>query len=262
MPWERRVLPAPVIPAQAGIQVSRERRSWVRLCLACIDRPRTCFRSACGRDARAPRGTSVPRGAVRVLPSAGRVSEAHERYAADRAVAAGRGVRRPMPWERRVPPAPVIPAQAGIQVSRVRHPWERSCPARIDRLRTRYGPHAGGTPAFPGARAFPGAPCVYFRAPGGWAKRMNDVRRIGRRQPVAETGDRCPGNGAARPPPSFPRKRESRCLGYGTLGNARVPPASTGCGPALGPHAGGTPAHPGARAFPGAPCVCFWASGG
>ena len=54
------------------------------------------------------------------------------------------------PGERRVLPAPVIPAQAGIQVSRERRSWERSCLARIERLRTRFGPHAGGTPAFPG----------------------------------------------------------------------------------------------------------------
>ena len=165
-------------------------------------RPRTQGRHACPSERRAG-------------------SEAHERRPADRAVAAGRGVRRPMPWERRVPPAPVIPAQAGIRVSRERRSWERGRLARIDRLRTRYGPHAGGTPAHPGARAFPGAPCVCFRAPGGRAKRMNDVRRIGRWRPVAETGDRCSGNGASCPLRSFPRKRESRCPGNGAPGSVR-----------------------------------------
>ena len=63
-----------------------------------------------------------------------------------------------MPRERRVLPAPVIPAQAGIQMSR-----ERSCLARIDRLRTRFGPYAGETPASEG-RAVPRTPC-----PGAFA---------------------------------------------------------------------------------------------
>ena len=58
-----------------------------------------------------------------------------------------------MPRERRLLPAPVIPAQAGIQVSRERRSWERSCPARIDRLWTRCSPSAGGTRAFPGRRS-------------------------------------------------------------------------------------------------------------
>ena len=36
---------------------------------------------------------------------------------------------------------------------------------------------------------------------------MSDVRRIGRWRPVAETGDRCPGNGVSCPLRSLPRKR-------------------------------------------------------
>ena len=51
----------------------------------------------------------------------------------------------------------------------------------------------------------------------GWA----GARLIERWQPVAETGDRCPGNGVFCPHRSFPRKRESRCPA-----DARVSPAN------------------------------------
>ena len=103
--------------------------------------------------------------------------------------------------------------------------WERSCPARKWDGRTAAIRCGRDTSVPRGAmRVLPST---------GRAKRMNDIRRIERWRPVAETGDRCLGNGASRPPRSFPRKRESRCPGNGAPGNARVPPASNGCEPAL-----------------------------
>ena len=146
--------------------------------------------SVCGRDARVPRGTSAPKGAMRVLPSAGRVGEAHERYAADRAVVAGRGDRRPMPRERRALPAPVIPAQAGIQVSRERRSWVR---------------------------------CVCFRAPSGRVKRMSDTRRIEWWRPVADVGDGHPGCAGVSPAsvgcgPAMVRMRAGRPRSQGHEG--------------------------------------------
>ena len=114
----------PTEPLARAQRPTRNRRSWERSCPARISFPGAL--PPCGREAR------VPRSAVRVLPSVGWAGEAHERRPADRAVAAGRGVRRPMPWERRVLSAPVIPAQAGIQVSRARGPGNARVPPSPD----------------------------------------------------------------------------------------------------------------------------------